>query len=144
MVTITATADSVITTTTVYFLPDEPYHVDVYAIPFSIYADGRSTTLVTAEVSDFYYNPVLEGITVTFITDHGLWVESSHIYYTTTTTVGGFAFANLRSSTNHIGTVNIYAVTVNGRIGPGIVQFLAPPDEWMLYLPITPKNRLIP
>jgi uncharacterized repeat protein (TIGR01451 family) len=143
-VTITATADSVITTTTVFFEPGEPYHLDVYAIPFSIYADGRSTTMVTAEVSDFYYNAVGSGITVTFITDHGSWVESGDIYYTTTTRAGGLAFATLRSSTAHIGTVNIYAVTYNGRIGPGIVQFVAPPTVWYLYIPIAPKYRLIP
>jgi hypothetical protein len=143
-VTITATADSVVTTTKVYFDPGEPYHVNVYAIPFSIYADGRSSTLVTAEVADFYYNPVYAGITVTFITDHGVWVESGDIYYTTTTTAGGFAFANLRSSAVHVGTVNVYAVTYNGRIGPGIVQFVAPPEVWYLYIPIAPKYRSLP
>lgn len=136
-VTVTATVDSIMDTTNVTFLPDEPYHVDVWGVPFNITADGHSRTQVTAWVRDYYYNPVLPGITVTFIADHGHWWESGDEYYTTTTTIGGYAFGRLVSSVDYIGTVNIYAITYNDRLGPGIVQFVAPR---YIYLPLIKRN----
>jgi len=136
-VTVTATVDSIMDTTYVTFLPDEPYHVDVWGNPFDITADGRSRSQVTAWVRDYYYNPVLPGITVTFVADHGHWFESGDEYYTTTTTIGGYAFARLVSSKDYIGTVNIYAITYNDRLGPGIVQFVAPR---YIYLPLLKRN----
>jgi adhesin/invasin len=136
-VTITATVDSILETTQVTFLPDEPYHVDVWGVPFNIAADGHSRTQVTAWVRDYYYNPVLPGITVTFVADHGHWWESGGEYYTTTTTTGGYAFANLVSTRDYVGTVNIYAITYNGRLGPGIVQFTTPR---YYYLPLISRK----
>jgi uncharacterized repeat protein (TIGR01451 family) len=142
IVTVTATADSVAGSTTVLFEPDEPYHVEVWGHPFDLPADGRSTSRITAWVQDYYYNPVLAGITVTFITEHGLFLESGDDYYTTTTTTGGYAFGTLLSSRTHIGTVNIYAVTYNSRTGIGIVQFVVPPEIRYIYLPIIRRNGL--
>jgi hypothetical protein len=136
-VTVTATVDSILDTTYVTFLPDEPYHVDVWGVPFDITADGHSRSQVTAWVRDYYYNPVLAGVTVTFVTDHGRWFESGNEYFTTTTTTGGYAFARLVSSNDYIGTVNIYAITYNSRLGPGIVQFVAPR---YIYLPLLKRQ----
>jgi len=136
LVTVTATADSISDTVEVQFLPDEPYYVDVWGDPFEIPADGTSTSQITAWVRDYYFNPVLAGITVTFVTEHGTFAESGDIFYTTTTHAGGYAFATLVASTDHIGTVNLYAITLNGRTGPGIVQFTVVPPIRHYYLPI--------
>jgi len=137
--TITATADSAEGTTTVRFLPDEAYHVHVWGYPASIYADGTSTSLITAHVMDFWYNSVLDGITVTFMTNYGHFAETHDIFYTTTTTIEGFAFATLVAGTEPH-TVLVQAVTHNHRIGRNYVYFIQPPVWGHVYLPIIKRS----
>ena len=43
------------------------------------------------------------------------------------------------SSNDYVGTVNIYAITYNGRLGPGIVQFVTPR---YIYLPLVRRNAV--
>jgi uncharacterized repeat protein (TIGR01451 family) len=132
--TISATADSVVDTTMVRFLPGDPWLLDVWGFPTTIPADGISKSLITALVKDEYHNPVLEGITVTFVTDYGYYLESGDIAYTTTTTADGYAFATLVSDVVPR-TVLVRAITYNFRQGFSYVFFVAPTTKY-LWLPI--------
>jgi uncharacterized repeat protein (TIGR01451 family) len=133
-VTISATADSIVDTTMVRFLPGDPWLLDVWGYPTTIPANGMSTSLITALVKDEYHNPVLDGITVTFVTDYGHYLESGDVAYTTTTTVDGYAFATLVSEVIPR-TALVRAIAYNDRQGYTYVFFVTPPKIW-LWMPI--------
>ena len=92
---ITATADSKSSTTQVVIVPDPPYTVTLTADPVAIPANGVSTSMLTAMVTDRYGNPVADGTPVTFITDLGTLDGSNSVVRLTT---GGVATAILTSS----------------------------------------------
>ena len=100
---ITATADSKYSVTQVVIVPDPPYTVTLTADPVAIPANGVSTSMLTAMVTDQYGNPVADGTPVTFTTNLGTLDGSSSIVRFTT---GGVATAILTSSrTDGLATV---------------------------------------
>ena len=76
-------------------VPDPPYTVTLTADPVAIPANGVSTSMLTAMVTDRYGNPVADGTPVTFITDLGTLDGSNSVVRLTT---GGVATAILTSS----------------------------------------------
>ena len=98
--TATVTADAgggLVETTPVEFVPGEPASIELTAVPSSIPADGDTSAMIIAVVSDEYGNPVGGGIPVMFTTSLG--------------TIDSVAY------TNDIGEaqVYIYAGTAPGR-----------------------------
>ena len=138
LVTISGTAGSAIGTTEVRFLPGEPWLLEVWAYPTTIFADGRSTSLVTARVKDEYDNPVLDGVTVTFVTDYGHFTGSD-VVYTTTTTIDGLAFARLISDPTPQ-TALVRAIAYNDRQGYTYVFFVLAPERGYIYLPLVRRQ----
>ena len=138
LVTITATADSAVDTTTVRFLPGEPWLLEVWGYPATIPADGGSTSLITAWVKDEYNNPVLDGVTVTLVTDYGYFVESGDVMYTTTTTFEGYVFATLVSDPIPR-TALVRAIAYNDRQGYTYVFFVVPR---YIYLPVVIRRAI--
>jgi len=138
-VTIVATADSATDRTWVRFLPGEPWQLDVWSYPTTIPADGHSESLITARVKDEYNNPVLQGITVTFVTDYGRFAGSGTILYTTTTNSNGFAFATLVADMTPR-TALVRAIAYNDRQGYTYVFFVTPPERRYLYMPLVTKR----
>jgi len=139
LVTITGTANSAVGTAEVRFLPGDPWLLDVWGYPTTIYANGMSTSLITALVKDEYNNPVLDGITVTFVTDYGLFVQSGDVVYTTTTSIDGFAFVTLLSDPIPR-TALVRAIAYNDRQGYTYVFFVTPPEMSYLYLPLVKRR----
>jgi hypothetical protein len=127
LVTITGTVGVHVGTTTVRFLPGEPWSPEVRANPQSIYADGVSDCTVAARVMDAYENPVLEGITITFGTDYGHFEGSGSAIYTTTTDADGYAYAVLVSSREQHVVLVRAIIEVNSRQGYTNVFFVEPP-----------------
>jgi hypothetical protein len=118
---ITVTAGSVSSNTSVQFVPGAPDEVVVTASAGSIVADGVSTAVVTATVTDALDRPVADGTSVAFATTLGSISPSA-------LTTGGVATATLTSSAS-LGTADITA-TAGGVPGGTSVQFvLGPPDE---------------
>ena len=134
-VTVTATANSAVGTTKVQFLPGEPWLLEVWGYPQSIYADGRSTSRIIARVRDEYHNPVLDGITVTFVTDYGHFANGD-VIYTTTTDIDGFAFATLVADTTPR-TALVRAIAYNDRQGYTYVFFIL---TRYVYLPLVIRH----
>lgn len=138
-VNITATADSAVGTTHVYFKPGEPWRISVWPYPATIYADGTSRSQITAQVFDYYDNPVGAGVTVTFVTDFGHFLGMGDTFITTTQEEG-YAFATLVSDTEpRIATVLVN--TENLRQGYCYVHFVAPPEYRYIYLPMIQRRR---
>ncbi|MBM4429014.1 MAG: DUF11 domain-containing protein, partial [Chloroflexi bacterium] len=138
-VTITATADSVTGTTQVRFLPGEPWLISVWGYPETIYADGQSTSLITAWVKDEFNNPVLGGVTVTLVVDFGYFQETGQVSYTTYTDGFGYVFARLVSATTPR-TVLVRAIAYNSRQGYSYVFFITPPPRRYLYMPFVQRR----
>jgi hypothetical protein len=90
-----------------------------------------------------YQNPVLEGVTMTFVTDYGYFVESADVTYETTTNAEGYAFANLVSD-NVPRTALVRAIAYNSRQGYSYVFFTAPPELKYLYLPLVTRGYFEP
>jgi hypothetical protein len=134
IVTITGTAEGISGTTQVRFLPGEPFYIEMSAIPATIAADGRSTSLIVAGVKDAYNNFVMDGVTVTFVTQYGVFVETYGVYYTTTTNANGFAFAHLLSEPAPR-TTQVLCVAYNYRQGYTYVFFEHVVTRY-LYLPV--------
>lgn len=135
-VTLTATADSVVTTTNVLFLPGEPWLVEVWGIPQTIYADGRSISQVSALVMDEFRNHVLDGVEIEFVTDYGHFYESMGTAYTTSTDINGYAFTRLVSDTVPRTALVRAIVVSNSRQGYSYVFFAELPEVRYIYLPI--------
>jgi hypothetical protein len=139
LVTITATAGSVNGTTQVRFLPGEPWLISVWGYPETIWADGQSTSLITAWVKDEFNNPVVDGVTVTFVVDFGYFQETGEVSYTTQTTIDGYVFATLVSDTTPQ-TVLVRAIAYNSRQGYSYVFFIEPPERRYLYMPYVQRR----
>ena len=102
---VTATAGSFGGSASVDFVPGPPTTISVTAVPTSVVADGSSTAVVTATVTDALDRPVADGTSVSFSTTLGEIAPSA-------VTSGGVATAVLTSSTE-LGTAVITA-TVGG------------------------------
>jgi len=113
---ITAAAGDVSDTVEVVFVPLEPHTVSVVAQPASLPADGHSTTVITATVTDEYAHPVTDGTPVTFAASLGV------ITPTTSATVDGVVTATLTSSLD-LGVAVITATTgeVSGTVEVALV-----------------------
>jgi len=137
-VLITATTGSAVGTARAYFLPDPPAYVEVWAIPPAIPADGRSRTTVYVRVRDGFNNLVGPGITVTFTTARGQFVEGGNSC-TVNTTLDGLASCLLVSDTTP-GTVIVIAETYNGISGWFDLTFVEP---HIIYMPMV-RKRFVP
>jgi adhesin/invasin len=125
---ITATADSKYDVTEVVFNPDPPYTVTLTAEPWTIPADGISTSAVRATVTDRYGNLVANGTSCYFQTTLGtVWPSAD-------TTHDGVAETTLTSSEDP-GPATVTA-TCEGRQGTVYVIFYYP---LKLYLPVIRK-----
>jgi len=138
-VTVTAIAGVVTDTTTVIFVPGPPWTIEVTAVPYRIPADGRSRAQIFAGVKDFYANYVMEGVTLTFVTDYGYFYESGVVSYTTHTNAQGFCEAHLVSSTTPQ-TVQVIGIAYNDRQGYTYVFFETAPTTRYSYLPLIRKK----
>ena len=138
-VIITATASSNVGTAEVYFIPGEPWYIDVWSTPREwMYADGRSRLDIWARVTDEYHNPVVEGTTLAFVTDYGHFVNSGDTY-TTTTMADGLATAVLVADVEPH-TALVRAITLNYRHGYTFVHMLLAPEVKHIYVPVIRKN----
>jgi len=129
--TITVTSDSISDTASVTFWVGPPYTVAVEAHPTRIFADGVSTSAITATVRDAYDYPVLNGTVVTFTTSLGSLGSST----VTKTTSSGVATATLTSITT-TGTATIIA-TSDSKFDTCTVEFAS---VYRIYLPFIMKN----
>ncbi len=132
-VVLTGTAGSAVGSVAARFLPGEPWMLEVDAIPETIFANGRSTTLIAARVKDEYDNPVLDGITVTLVADYGFFSDTGTGLVTRTTDTQGYVFATLVSDTVPR-TVLVRAIAYNDRQGYTYVFFIEG-DYKYLYMP---------
>lgn len=139
LATVVATAAGVSGTVGVNFTPGAPWFVVVEAIPPRIPADGRSTSRIVARVEDEYYNHVLEGITVTFVTDYSHFQESGTVSYTTTTNNEGFVYATLVADSVPR-TASVRCIAYNDRQQYAYVMFEALPEFRYMYLPVIKKQ----
>jgi len=135
LVTLTAIVGVVTDTTSVRFLPDPPWTIEVTAVPYRIPADGRSSSQIFAGVKDFYANYVMEGVTLTFVTDYGYFYESGAVSYTTHTNAQGFCQARLVSSATPQ-TAQVRAIAYNDRQGYAYVFFDPAPVVRRAFMPI--------
>jgi len=129
---VTAVADSIFDTTAVTFWVGPPFTVTVEAYPTRIFADGVSTSIITAMVKDAYDYPVEDGTVVTFTTSLGGFPIVQSI---TTTTTSGVATATL-ASTTITGTATIVA-TADSISDTCTVEFT---PVYRAYLPIIMKD----
>jgi len=139
-VLITGTSGSATGTARARFLPDEPWLIEVWGYPPTIYADGHSSTQISARVYDVWGNDVGEGVEVTFVTDYGRFINDSNTF-TTTTVIDGLAFATLIADVQPR-TVLVRAITNNYRQGYTYVFFITPPTYRYIYMPMIMRNRL--
>lgn len=116
-VTSTAGAVSVTGNPTITFNPGPPQLASLQASPTSIVADGLTTAVITATVTDIYANPV-QGVTPAFSTTLGTLAGAG------ATNAGGVTTRTLRSSTT-LGTAQVSVsgltaspVNVNFVVGP--------------------------
>ena len=81
--------------------PGWPHSVTVTAEPASIPADGISTSIIRAAVTDSHNNAVADGTTVVFATDLGTLrgPQGGPLSSTTTETIDGVATVTLRAGT---------------------------------------------
>jgi len=115
---VTATAGSFANAIPVEFVPGPPVTVSVTAAPISVVADGSSTAVVTATVTDAWDRPVLDGTEVAFNTTLG---DISSLALTSE----GVATAVLTSSTD-LGLAVVTA-TAGEAIGQASVHFIIGP-----------------
>jgi len=126
---ITATATSIYDTAEVIFNPGPPYTVTLTADPAAIPANGVSTSLIQAIVTDQYGNAVADRINCDFQTTSGRVSPPSD------TTLDGVAETTLTSSeTPDLATVT---ATCAGKEGTIHVAFYA--SFYKLYLPVVLK-----
>ena len=140
-VTLAAEADSTVGTATVRFRPDQPWFLDVWGDPTTIPADGRSYSRITASVEDFWHNAVLDGVTVTLVTDYGYFAQSVDVEYTCFTDAEGKVFADLVADTIPR-TALVRAIAYNDRQGYTYVFMTKVIQQ--IYLPIVVSRRELP
>ena len=114
--TVTVKVQTLTEEVTVQFLSATPAHLTVVADPEQIPADGKSTSTITATVSDAQSNPVPDGTNVTFATSLGV------IGPATVPTTNGVATATLHSGkVPGTATVTVKAGTLTRKVK---VEFL--------------------
>jgi hypothetical protein len=126
---VTATAGVASGDGSVAFVPGAPDAVAVDASPVSVVADGVSTAVVTATVTDAYSRLVADGTVVSFTTTLGS-ISSSAL------TSGGVATATLTSPSNP--GIAVVTATVGGIYGQTSVTFTEAVHT--IYLPIVTQN----
>ncbi|MCB0191071.1 MAG: Ig-like domain-containing protein [Anaerolineae bacterium] len=123
------------TDTGINFVPGPPAKVSLDANPTILFADGLSTTNLTATVRDAYDNLVSTPAEVAFAAHEGTLLDPA-----TDTTTDGVAFNTLRSSTV-LGNVPI-TVTVVGLASPATenIEFIAgpPSNVDLIFSPTSP------
>ena len=117
--TITATAGGFSGTATVTFIPGSVSTIVLSAAPNNLSADGKSTSLIRAQVSDGQGNAVADGEVISFAITSGSGILSS----TTDDTSGGLATVTYTASSTP-GTVTIRAVSTNGNFATAAITLI--------------------
>jgi hypothetical protein len=136
--TIRATAGDREANVVVQYIPGPACEIVLRADPWSIRADGASTSNINAEVKDCYDNNVADRTAVSFSTDKGLFGTASSY---STFTLGGRAGAVLTSSIAP-GIARVLA-TAGGVQAETYIDFYfepTPSAAWRAYLPVIRKN----
>ena len=128
--TISVTADSASDWIHVTFSYRTPAAVTVGANPTSIFADGVSTSTITAMVKDELGFPIVDGTVVTFTTSLGV------ISPATDTTSDGEALTTLTSDST-VGTARVTA-TADSKAGNALVTFVT--FVTRIFLPLVMKS----
>jgi parallel beta-helix repeat protein len=126
--TVTATVNSLSTTTQVTFTAGAPFTLTLTAVPTTLPV-GNSSAL-TATATDQYGNAVADGTVVSFTTDLG------SVSPVTATTVGGVATATLSSTISGVATVT---ATVGSLSATALVTF-TPGAPFTLTLTAVPST----
>ncbi len=126
----------------VQYIAGPPFDIILTADPWSIPANGVSTSNISAEVRDFYGNPVADRTTLIFSTDAGRFPAGMT---ETTSTSGGRASVVLRSSTTS-GIARV-AAAAGGRRKEIFVDFYFEPTPTpppipvqKIYLPVITRS----
>jgi hypothetical protein len=145
LVTLTALADSAAGVKVVRFLPDPPFYIEVWGAPPTIRADGEARSYVTAHLMDQYYNTVLDGVTVTFVTDWGQFMGTYDIEYITFTDADGLAYATL-IATDEPHNALVRAIAYNEDLASDVqgYTYVLMVDPWKVYMPIVYKQGVWP
>ena len=106
---ITASSENVFQSVVVLFTSSVVTSVNLSATPYTIKADGTSTSEIRATVSDSNGNPVADGEQVSFVITSGLGTLGGSLVGT----VGGIATVTY-TAPNTAGTAVIQAMTTNG------------------------------
>jgi len=121
--TVTAKAppygDPATVSTSVNFISN-PGGITLVAAPVNILANGSSTSTITATVTTPGGNPVPNGTTVAFTTDHGTFASST----VTKQTIGGEATATLTSESSTETIIATVTATANGASDATAVFFI--------------------
>jgi len=129
--TVLVTAGDAFSDTVVQFTPGEPHAVTVEANPGSIVADGVSTSIITATITDQWFHPVADGTIVTFTTDLGSFPLTPY----TRTTSGGVATAVMASSTQ-AGT-SVVTATAGAAFGTAEISLIPGDPATLTLLPLS-------
>ncbi|MDM8552590.1 invasin domain 3-containing protein [Desulfobacterales bacterium HSG2] len=106
--TITATVEDVSGTTEVSFIAGDPALINLGAEPDTLSADGKSQSVIRAEVKDINANLVRDGISVTFTTTKGMGTFENGAETFVGVTSNGIATARITAPLTE-GTVDIIA-----------------------------------
>ncbi len=117
--TVTATAGGFSGTATVTFIPGSVSAIVLSASPNNLSADGNSTSLIRAQVTDGQGNAVANGEVISFAITSGSGILSS----STDDTSGGVATVTYTAS-NTPGTVIIRAVSTNGAVATTTITLI--------------------
>lgn len=145
LVTLTANADSAVGAKVVRFLPDPPFYIEVWGAPPTIRADGEARSYVTAHLMDQYYNTVLDGVTVTFVTDWGQFMGTYDVEYITFTDADGLAYATL-IATDVPHNALVRAIAYNEDLASDVqgYTYVLMVDPWKVYMPMVYKQGIWP
>ena len=145
LVTLTAVADSAVGAKVVRFLPDPPFYIEVWGSPPTIRADGEARSYVTAHLMDQYYNTVLDGVTVTFVTDWGQFMGTYDIEYITFTDADGLAYATLIAADEPHNAL-VRAIAYNEDLASDVqgYTYVLMVDPWKVYMPMVYKQGVWP
>ncbi len=133
--TVSATTGGVTGTTLVEF-EDLSYHqIVLEAVPSALPADGLSTAILTATVTDVYSQPVQDGTVVTFATSLGSVSVPGTAVLPHGVTSGGVVTALLTAGLEP--GLAVVTATAKGEIGTVQVQFVS-----LIYLPLVVRNHV--
>lgn len=105
-------------------VPNPAATITVTAVPGSIWADGSSTSTITADVRDKYNHPILDGTPITFTTSlAGTTFQPGGEQTYVGTTTSGLAVTTLQAGT--VAGHDTITVKVGTLQGTGVVDLLA-------------------